>query len=134
MGSEGIPHQKDIERLWQHGMQENDNFNERLNFFLLFESILIAGSVSMHIYAHQVSVGLKLCVEIVGILVTLLWFYIQWRQKWILDKMSDRFSRLDQQYAISVGERDKWPFRATTVLTFLLIPLVLIMWVVILCQ
>ena len=30
-----------INRLWEHGLHEDEVFNNRLNFFLVFESVLL---------------------------------------------------------------------------------------------
>ena len=38
----------EISRLWEHGLHEDKIFNERLNFFLVFESVLIGVVASLY--------------------------------------------------------------------------------------
>jgi hypothetical protein len=37
----------ELKRLWQHGLNEEKNYNDRLTFFLVFNSFLMAGVLNL---------------------------------------------------------------------------------------
>ncbi|MES1241418.1 MAG: hypothetical protein ABUT39_07350, partial [Acidobacteriota bacterium] len=62
--------QGQIDRLWQHGLHEDGIFNERLNFFLVFESVLL-GVIGMLLDKETASYGsIIILLIILGLAVT----------------------------------------------------------------
>lgn len=108
-----------INRLWQHALHEDEVFNSRLNFFLVFESILL-GVVGL-MYGKSVAEMLMLRIFIVlGILVTIMWGYIQANQKHLLDILITRLKDEVPEYKITVEKRKQgwWPISGTGLLTY----------------
>jgi len=81
-----------INRLWEHGQHEDTVFNDRLTFFLIFESVLI-GLVGM-LYSSNKQIALMKWVLIIivcfGLLITIFWGYIQARQRSLLHRLIER--------------------------------------------
>ncbi len=63
------PDRDQIDRLWQHGLHEDNIFNNRLNFFLVFESVLL-GVVAMLFGTPTPNVDVIRTIIILGIAIT----------------------------------------------------------------
>lgn len=117
--------------LRDHADHEDQIFNDRLNFFLVFESVLL-GVVGI-LYNDQPSKTsfLKLMI-LLGFLLTVIWGYIQARQKYILDGIKKRLKEIDPVYQITLSERakTKWPFSATSLLTYVIPIIIVVAWVI----
>lgn len=119
-----------IQRLWQHAAHSQNRFDNRLNFFLIFESILI-GVVGM-LYSHPSLVKVILIFIIcLGILLTALWEYVQAREKFLLDDLETRLVEVAPEYQETVRrrERGKWPVSSTLLLTYGVPFLVGLIWI-----
>ena len=122
-----------IDRLWQHIEAVQNRFDNRLNFFLIFESILM-GVVGM-LYSRPSSVNIVLIFVIcLGILLTVIWQYVQARERYLLDDLENKLKEVVSEYQETVvrRERVKWPIGSTVLLTFGVPPIVGIMWILIL--
>jgi hypothetical protein len=122
-----------IDRLWQHIEAVQNRFDNRLNFFLIFESILM-GVVGM-LYSRPSSVNIVLIFVIcLGILLTVIWQYVQARERYLLDDLENKLKEVVPEYQETVvrRERVKWPIGSTVLLTFGVPPIVGIMWILIL--
>ena len=76
-------------RLWEQHLYSDEVFNNRLNFFLVFESVLLA--VIGVLFGKSSSEKLVLVTIIfLGFIITLLWGYTQARQKYIRDRLTAR--------------------------------------------
>jgi hypothetical protein len=64
-------------RVWQHGMHEEQLFHNRLNYFSFLETGLLTLCAIM--YNKEPALGLFLPLCVVGLLFTLLWLLIQTR-------------------------------------------------------
>ncbi|HEX8846870.1 MAG TPA: hypothetical protein VF791_19660 [Pyrinomonadaceae bacterium] len=131
-----IPMKADeINRLWEHGMHEDTIFNDRLNFFLIFESVLL-GVVGM-LYSKQPPVMKSVPVVIVclGFCITIIWGYIQARQRSTLHRLIERLEEnlpeFRETHAPLAGK--KWRRISGTWLLAYFIPfLVALVWIALL--
>ncbi|PWH12404.1 MAG: hypothetical protein DDG60_13365 [Anaerolineae bacterium] len=126
-----------INRLWQHGIHEDEIFNNRLNFFLVLESVLFA-VVAMLLSASaggntpQKQIIILRLIAILGLALTVVWTYVQARQKYVLDRLQTRMKKYIPEYAETFQEREKmrWPFSNRTLLTYVIPSLFIIIWIV----
>jgi hypothetical protein len=122
-----------IARLWEHGLHEDKVFNERLNFFLVFESVLIGVVASLYNTPTPKILVVKIVV-VFGLLLTIVWGYVQARQKFILDNLKARLKEVAPEYSKTVERRktEKWPISVTALLTYATPALVALIWIVML--
>jgi len=124
-----------INRLWEHGMHEDTVFNDRLNFFLIFESVLL-GVVGM-LYGKQPPVMKEVLITIVclGLLITIIWGYIQARQRSTLNRLIERLEEHLPEFRETYEplDRKKWRrLSGTWLLTYFIPLLVVLIWVALL--
>jgi len=81
-----------INRLWQHRLHEDTMFNTRMNFFVVFESILIAvvGILFTNLLSSK---PILISIIVLGIIITIIWTYIQGKQKFLLDFLKKKMRR-----------------------------------------
>jgi hypothetical protein len=60
------------ERMWDHAVHENVVFNDRLNFFLLFESVSLGIIGALYSRSPADNMPLQL-LALLGLLISLLW-------------------------------------------------------------
>jgi hypothetical protein len=122
-----------IDRMWQHIEATQNRFDNRLNFFLIFESVLI-GVVGMLYSRPPVVTNILMLIICLGIILTIIWQYIQMRERYLLDDLEIRLFEVDQEYQETLARRRrvKWPIGTTVLLTFGVPPLVGIIWISIL--
>lgn len=124
----------EAERLWQHGLHEENAFNQRLNFFLILESFLL--SIFAQIFTQNYSTyDQKLVLRIIlslGLSLTLVWAYVSARQKYCLDTVRKRTRELLPEYAETVKVRNKisWPLSNAFLLAYMVPGIFIVLWVV----
>jgi hypothetical protein len=65
------------ERLWQHALHEDSLYNERLNSFLIFHSVLLAVGGTI-LGSRAAAIGpLLIVLSCAGIALSFLWLYAQ---------------------------------------------------------
>ena len=121
-----------LNRLWAHGLHEDTMFNERLNFFLVFESILIAVISGLH--SQSPNALLEKVLLILGLLTTLIWGYTQAQQKSILESLMERTRETLPEYKMTVERRRKsnWPIKNLPILAYGMPVLVGLLWIALL--
>ena len=121
-----------LNRLWEHGLHEDTMFNERLNFFLVFESILIAIVTGLHSQTSEPF--LEKIVTTLGLLTTIVWGYTQAQQKYILEGLLERTREVIPEYRLTVERRRKvnWPIRNLPILAYGMPALVSLLWITLL--
>jgi hypothetical protein len=122
-----------INRLWDHGNHEDIMFNERLNFFLVFEGILIA--VVGQLYSKTPpDIFIVKATIVLGLLTTLIWWYVQIQQKIILEDVLERGRDLIPEYRVTLDrrERKRLPIRVIPLLAYCIPGLVLAFWITLL--
>jgi hypothetical protein len=113
------------ERLWDHAAHENVVFNDRLNFFLLFESVSLGVIGALYSRSPADNTPLQF-LAFLGLLISLLWLYVQARQKNILNSVRARNAVALPEYAFILRNRRKWPPSTTWLLGYFL-PLVVLL-------
>jgi hypothetical protein len=122
-----------INRLFEHGLHVDTMLHNRMNFFLVFESVLL--SVVSVLYSRPSSPKAVLFTIIcLGFVLTLLWGYIQARQKWVRDSLKAFRREVMPEYEMTMKRREqvKWPIDSTTLTTYGVPPLVGLVWIVLL--
>ena len=122
-----------LNRLWKHSLHEENIFNNRLNFFLVFESVLL-GVVAMLFGASISNMGVIRIIIVLGIAITVIWSYIQVKQKHLLDLMKACIKGADPDYQMTreAHEKQKWPFSVTWLLAYIIPPLIILVWIALL--
>ena len=125
----------EVSRLWEHGLHEDTIFNDRLNFFLIFESVLL-GVVGM-LYSKQPPVIKPVLITIVslGLLITIIWGYIQAKHRSTLrilgERCEEHLTEFKETHAALAGK--KWRRISGTWLLAYVIPfLVALIWIALL--
>jgi hypothetical protein len=131
------------ERLWRHGLNEDKNFNDRLTFFLLFQSFLIGGVLNFYKgmflapsggyqeTAVMYGVRLTLAISFIGILICIIWMYVQVRQGFQLKILTKRMRECAPEYRETVRVRNVGVFKclhATMLLSYCVPGLVIALW------
>lgn len=116
-------------RLWAYKLHEEDIFYNRLNFFLVFESVLL-GVVGLLYSRSYVLIILRL-VDILGLILTVLWGYVQARQLYTYTILVDYLKEVMPEYKIVVVRRNKWFLIGSSkkFLTYLVPTLIILMWI-----
>lgn len=138
---EGFKERGDADQLtllWDYTIHADDNLNDRQNFFLFFESVLLGGTFAV-LAASTQSTNEKLHavvagVALLGVLTTFFWWYIQLRQGYILSCMTEFHKRVTPVYKeviMHVRERT-YRIGATVILVYVLPLLVGLLWTAIL--
>lgn len=118
-------------RVWDHSMHEDSVFNDRQNFFLVFESVLV-GSIGGFFTKTGPNVRIVRFIALFGLAVTLLWLYVQVRQHYITKLLKKRNKAVFDDYASAISIRRRWPFHAYTLLAYAFPLLVALAWIVVL--
>ncbi|SRR5216683_6577557 len=120
---------KQVERLWEYRNSVDREFYTRLNFFLVFESILIA---AVSLLVNKTSDPLIHLLGLLGLTITLIFAYAQLRVKYVLDKLKQLCDVNIPEYALFRAIA-WWPrLSSTTLLTWAPPSLITAIWIVIL--
>jgi hypothetical protein len=116
-----------VERLWAYRGQIDNEFMSRLNFFLVFESVLLAAAVQLpttgaSVVAQRAFVGL-------GMITTVIWLYSQARVQHILEFLRTLCYEYIPEYRLFRSYR--WPVSSTWLLTYGFPIVVLSIWVIV---
>lgn len=99
-------------RVWQHGMHEEELFHNRLNYFSFLETGLL--TICAVLYNKEPALALFLPLTLLGLLFTLLWLLIQTRHWAYCEHVHRRMRELVPDYRATVdawagpGRRDGW--------------------------
>jgi len=114
-------------------LHEDTIFYNMLNFFLVFESVLL-GVVGL-LYSRTASAGpvVKIIIAL-GLSVTLVWGYAQTRQKRYIKIISAQAQKLDSNYESLVQTRGNgiWSLSVMGLLAYAIPTLILLVWVALL--
>lgn len=97
--------------LFEHILHEDTVFNERLNFFLIFESVIM-GIVGVLYQKSTPAMPVIKTLITLAIVLTGIWGYVQARQKYIIDLLVKRSLLTMPEYKAVIEERNrvKWAF------------------------
>ena len=120
-----------INHLWQHTMHSQNRFDNRLNFFLIFESVLLG--VVGTLYSKSASTKPVLITIIcLGFFLTVLWGYIQAREKYLFEGVEKRLEEVAPEYRETLRRREqrRWPLHSTPLLTYGVPAMITAVWIV----
>lgn len=92
----------DRERIFTHGLHEEGIFYNRLNFFLVFESLLFAGIISGYSGKDAPPAAIATPICILGMLVSVLWWYAQVNKLILLRTLEKRAEELFDEFRETV--------------------------------
>lgn len=120
-------------RLWEFRLHLNGNFYNRLNFFLVFESVLL-GVVGLLYSKPQPPVLVVKMMILLGLSLTVIWGYIQARQKYLLDDLDAHVKAVAPEYEafLERRKRSRWPVSSKWLLTYVVPALIAFVWLVLL--
>ena len=127
----------DLEKMWDYVKHADNTFGDRQNFFLLFQSILIGGVIVGKGRSSKAAQDLQSALPILGLLglvITLIWWYVQFRQAYVLDCVIDYIRLCIPTYREVIRPIRDAPFRRnSTMLQGYYIPfMVAVLWLVML--
>lgn len=110
-----------IERLWQYRNGVITYFNSFVNSFLVAESVLLA-VVGMIASSNQPMANVKFPIIIFGFILTLLWMYVQAKQRFIIQNLKRVCMKHLPEYREQqeLRQNSAWKYSTTWLLTFLL--------------
>jgi hypothetical protein len=125
----------EISRLWEHGLHEDTIFNERLNFFLIFESVFLGVAGMLYSKQPPVIKPFLVLVALLGFFITIIWGYIQAKHRSTLrilgERCEEHLPEFKETHATLAGK--KWRRISGTWLLAYFIPfLVALVWIVLL--
>lgn len=74
--------------LWEYRLHVEKVFYDRMNFYILLESVLLVAIVT--IYSNKPITAIIIAICIVGFVVTVIWLYLQVWYKAMLNVLSER--------------------------------------------
>ncbi|HEU0013605.1 MAG TPA: hypothetical protein VFQ45_07960 [Longimicrobium sp.] len=125
------------DRLFAHALHEDTIYHERLNFFVVFESVLLGIVAALHGSQRPVSTWSLVLLTICGISITGFWVHVQWYQRAIvLTLLETAETNLPEfaktRSAVRARRGPVGRLRASAVLTFGIPFIVLVMWLLLL--
>jgi len=122
-----------IERLWQYRNSVITIFNNFVNSFVVTESVLLA-VVGMLSSSTSSMSEIKIPVILLGFFLTLLWMYVQAKQRFILQSLKDVCAKHLPEYRkqLELRQNSDWKLSTTLLLAFLLPLLFATIWIFVL--
>lgn len=118
-----------VGRRWTQLLHEDTLFTNRVNFFLVAESMLFVSYVTA-INALQPNKVVIHTIAILGVVYTIIWWFVCGRQQYNLEKLKEKVEEVDPDYKDTRIGRAPGP--ATFVLAHILPAVTLIAWIVML--
>jgi hypothetical protein len=105
-----ITKEEERERLFTHGLHEENIFHNRLNIFLVCESLLFASVVSSLSGEHRPAPSILKLICGVGILVSLLWWVARTNKLALYKTLVTRAkAELDEfSDTLDMSKRERW--------------------------
>jgi hypothetical protein len=98
-------------RLWAHALLQDELFVQRSNFFLVAESLLVVaytGVLGLSFSVHERPLRLRvaaLVLALFGCLLTLIWVFVNARQRQVLLDLHKRAREAFPEYRRTIEER-----------------------------
>ena len=94
------------DRLWDHGKHAESVFLNQLNFFLIFESLLLGGVINgILINQHIAGKPILVSITIFGCFITIFWLCIQYSQGYLFEKLKTRIEEQLPEYKETLKQR-----------------------------
>ena len=119
-------------RLWQHKINEEAVFNSRLNFFLVFESVLLSVVGLLSSKAASPNKVVLISIISLGFILTILWGYIQAKNKSNNEIIRALAVKALPEYRMVRTQLAKWPVPTMPLLTYGIPILVGLIWIALL--
>ena len=123
---------EETDRLWAYRIQQENVFYGRINIFLLVESMLFVaiatGLTSANLTEFKVVFQ---ALTILGLVFTLIWGYVNWRQKRVYEHLRPFVESACAEYKEireDRKERCKAPFSSWNIMTYLIPLIMFIVW------
>ena len=100
-----------LARLWEHALLQDELFVQRSNFFLVAESLLVVaytGILGLSLGTHEQPWRLRvaaLVLAIFGFLLTVIWAFVNARQRQVLLDLHKRAREAFPEYRRTIEER-----------------------------
>ena len=122
-----------LHRIWEYRTLCVNTFYQRLSFFLIFESILL-GSVGLSYSRPQASPLMLKIIIAFGLVLTLIWWYTQARQRHVLDVATTYAQKIIPEYReiLANVKKEVLPHLTWDLFTHVIPILTLLLWVVLL--
>jgi hypothetical protein len=122
---------EELRRMWEHRLHVDNEFYSRLNFFLIFESVLIGAVGALYSKANQVMLVLRV-IAFLGLGITLVWSYVQARHKYLLDAINALCREKMPEYKATIEyfNKSKWPLSTRWLLAYVIPTLIVLVWVI----
>lgn len=126
-----------LNRLWEYRLHIENQYYSRLNFFLVFESVLL-GVVGALYSRPNSSIFVLRVIVILGFRITVIWLLVQSRHKLIFDAVNEEVAERMPEYVVTWNRINKklgWFHRglhAIFLLTYVVPLLVVFVWLCIL--
>lgn len=123
--------QKD--RIFEYRVQCLSTFYNRLNFFLIFESVLL-GTIGLLYSKSMTSLFVVKAITVFGLILTLLWWYTQARQKHMLYIATTYAQEVIPEYNELLGrmKKEALPYLTWNLITHAIPILTLSLWAILL--
>ena len=122
-----------VRRLWEYRLHINSNYYNRLNFFLVFESVLL-GVVGLLYSKPSPAILVVKMIVLLGLGLTVIWGYSQGRIKYLLDYIDEQVAKVAPEFKVTQEERkrSRWFISSKWLLTYIIPILVALVWFVLL--
>ena len=117
-----------MNRLCERGTHSDNLVHKRLNFFLMFESVLLV-ALGVLLSRPTTSKMVLLTLSGLGLVLTIVWGYAQARHKSVSRR---REGAPDEHVTLLKPEQVKWPVSSPAVFTYGLPLFVAVVWIVLL--
>jgi hypothetical protein len=126
-------------RIFQHGLHEDNAFTERGNYFLIAESMFVVAyaglqsssqsSASLAIQRTSIVLDARI-LAVFGFLLTAVWIYANRRQWYVIQHLQDRARELVPEYEVTYETRRKWRISSPWLMAYLVPALIGVMWAI----
>ncbi len=123
-----------LNRVWEYRLHVESLFYSRLNFFLVFESVLLGVVGALYGKPNSAMLVLRVIV-VLGLSITIIWMLVQARHKLMFDAISEEVAERMPEYVVTwkrINERLGWFLRsvpAIFLLTYIVPLLVALVWI-----
>ncbi len=128
MNEERAANEEQRSRLWSHRLHEDGIFNARQNYFLVAQSMMSVAYATA-LSGEEARVLVARAIAVIGLLLTVAWLDVNWRQCSIVHVVHDRAARELPEFN-KTWERRKIVrgLSSTHILAFVIPPLIGVMW------
>ncbi len=123
-------------RLLEHGIHEENVFYSRLNFFSVFEGVLLTALVSLD--AREGSLPeLSWLIPVIGLVVTAMWWHAQEKKRQLVNVLGERIEALLPEFKDTIlmfKSRRQRPVSASLYMTHGIPAIFLALWLYLLAR